>query len=268
MTYNKKMKIGKNVTFGENVIISAVGIIEDNVKIGNNVILEGDINIGSGTKIDHGTIIRGKIKIGKNNWIYPYCVFGTGPQHVSFKEKNVQNSITKFGIIEIGNNNIIREYTTVHLPTVKKKTFVGSNCYIMAYCHIAHDAIIHDNIVMANKTTLSGFVEIFDNANLGLGIDVHQFCKIGAHSMIGMGNSISKDVLPFSLINKQQFTKINTIGLKRNKIKKSEINKIEKIYEEKFPIKTAKEWYEKEIVTFMKKSSRGIYFPIFSKNKL
>lgn len=267
MTHENKMKIGKNVTFGENVIVSAVGIIEDNVKIGNNVILEGNIKIGSGTKIDHGTIIRGKIKIGKNNWIYPYCVFGTGPQHISFKEKDIKNSEKKFGSIEIGNNNIIREFSTIHLPTVNKKTFLGSNCYIMAYCHIAHDAIVHDDVVMANKTTLSGFVEIFNNANLGLGIDVHQFCKIGAYSMIGMGNSISKDVLPFSLINKQQFTKINAVGLLRNNIKKSDIKKIEQIYKEQFPIKDTKYWYEKEIVDFMKKSTREIYFPIFGKNK-
>ena len=256
-----KNKIGKNT------IISDTVSMEENVEIGDNVILEGSINIGAGTKIDHGVIIRGKTKIGKNNWIYPNCIFGTGPQHVSFKEKDVKNSVKKFGMIEIGDNNIIREFTTMHLPTVKKKTFVGSNCYIMAYCHIAHDAIVHDNVVMANKTTLSGHVEIFNNANLGLDNNIHQYCKIGAYSMIGMGNSISKDVLPFSIINKQEFTKINSIGLLRNKIKKSDIKNIEKIYEEKFPIKIAKEWYEKEIINFMKKSSRGIYFPIFNKNK-
>jgi UDP-N-acetylglucosamine acyltransferase len=170
-------------------------------------------------------------------------------------------------MIEIGDNNIIREFTTIHLPTIKKKTIIGSNCYIMAYCHIAHDAIVHDSVILANKTTLSGHVEIFNHANLGLGVNIHQFCKIGAYSLIGMGNSISKDVLPFSLINKQEFTKINSIGLLRNKIKKSDIEKIGKIYEEKFPIKVAKEWYEKEIVNFMKKTTRTTYFPIFNKNK-
>jgi UDP-N-acetylglucosamine acyltransferase len=262
-----KMKVGKNVKIGKNTIISKNVIVGDNVKIGNNVILEGNINIGAGTKIDHGVIIRGKTKIGKNNWIYPNCVFGTGPQHVSFKEKDIENSIKKFGMIEIGDDNIIREFTTIHLPTVKKKTIVGSNCYIMAYCHIAHDAIVHDSVILANKTTLSGHVEIFNHANLGLDVNIHQLCKIGAYSMIGMGNSISKDVLPFSLINKQEFSKINSVGLLRNKIKKSDIEKIGKIYKEKFPIKVAKEWYEKEIVNFMKKTTRTTYFPIFNKNK-
>jgi acyl-[acyl carrier protein]--UDP-N-acetylglucosamine O-acyltransferase len=85
--------------------------------------------------------------------------------------------------------------------------------------------------------------------------------------MIGMGNSISKDVLPFSLINKQEFTKTNNIGLLRSKIKKSDIKNIEKIYEKKFPIKSTKEWYEREIVNFMKISTRGIYFPSFNKKK-
>ena len=268
------MKVGKNVTFGENVIISDVGSIGDivkigdNVKIGNNVILEGDINIGSGTTIDHGTIIRGRVKIGKNNWIYPYCVIGTGPEHLLFKEKSIDNSIKEFGIVEIGDSNFIREFTTMHLATADKKTSIGSNCYILATCHIGHDAIIHDNVVISNKTAVGGSAEIFNNARIGLGTNIHQYCKIGVYSMIGMGNAISKDVMPFSLINKRQFTKINTVGLLRNKIKKSDIQKIEKIYKEKFPIKTGKEWYEKEIVNFMKKSTRGVYLPIFGKNDL
>lgn len=249
----------KKPTIGINSIIDKQTTFGDNVSIGNNVIIQGKVSIGANTRIDHNSIIQGNVIIGKNNWIYPSCVIGTGPEHVSFRE-DPNEKYTKTGRIVIGTGNVIREFITIHLPTVKQ-TKIGSDCYIQARSHIAHDVTVHDNVTIANQVALGGHSEVFDNATIGLATQIHQYCKIGSHSMIGMCNAISKDVLPFSLINKREFTKINTVGLTRNKIKKNDILKIKYTYEHNFPVKTAKTWYEREIKDFVKKSTRGYYIP-------
>ena len=241
--------IGPNVKLGKNIIIK------------NNVMLEGEITIGDGTRIDHNCVIRGNTIIGKNNWIYPSCVIGTGPEHNSHKE-NKNKGWTEKGRIRIGDNNVIREVVTIHMP-IKKETIIGSKCYLLAHSHIGHDALIHDNVTISNVSLIGGHSEIFDNAVIGLSNSIHQYCKIGAYSMLGMGNSIAKDVLPFSLINRQKFTKINAVGLQRNKIKKKDIQGIQKTYEGDFPTSVAKTWYEKEIKNFVKKSTRKYYMPEF-----
>ena len=252
----------RNVKIGKNATISKSVTMQDGVIIGDNVILEGDITVGVGTRIDHGTIIRGTVAIGKNNWIYPFCIIGTGAQHILFKENDILSSITKNCAIKIGDNNIIREFTTIHLPTIKKNTAIGSDCYMMAYCHVAHDCTIHDGVILTNKTSLGGHVEVFEHATIGFDNNIHQYRKIGAYAMLGMGNSIAKDVPPFALINRQKFTKINEIGLERHGVKKSDIKKIKTLYMKGVPPKNTKTWYEKEIVKFLKNAAT-CYVPKF-----
>ena len=265
-------RMEKNVEIGDNAIIRCSGSIGEGVKIGNGVILEGAITVGAGTRIDHGTVVRGNVKIGRNNWIYPYCVIGGGPQHLTHREASIEDSIKGFSGIQIGDGNVIREFSTIHLPIHKRRTALGNDCYLMAYAHIAHDCQIYDRVVLANKTTLGGHSIIFSNANLGYGNNVHQFCKIGAHTMIGMGCNITKDVLPFALINRNKFTKINRIGMERSGIGRDEIDKIEAIYatgawRRRRPAATeaadGPAWYAKEIARFVRISERGMYEPSF-----
>lgn len=261
-----RISFGKNVSIGKSAVITGSGIIGDGVTIGENVIIEGNVRIGRGTRIDHGVIMRGRVRIGRGNWIYPFCVIGTGPQDVSLKERDVEDSVRRFGSIEIGDNNVIREFATIHLPA-KKKTVIGSGCYILAYGHFAHDVRVHDNVTMANKTTLGGYVEVHDHANIGFNCQIHPHCRIGAYSMIGMGNSITKDVLPFSLINRMQFTKVNRMGLERNNVKKQDVKNIEILYQKNFPPKVAKTWYEKEIRGFVRRSDGKVYTPVFNEGR-
>lgn len=256
--------LGENVIVGRNVVIDGQVHIANNVQIGHGVTIEGIVSIDSKTRIDNYSIIRGKVEIGSDNWIYPFCIIGTGPQHLKYPEKSSADFSLNKGKIVIGSYNKIREYTTIHLPTIEEKTIIGSNCYIMAYCHIAHDSIIHDSVIMANEATLGGHVEVHKYANIGLNVAVHQFCKIGAYSMVGMGNTVVKDVLPFSVLIKQIFSKINKIGMQRNNIKEEDILAIENFYK-KFDIasSSSKIWYEKEIKSFVNSSKRGYYFPEF-----
>lgn len=191
-----------------------------------------------------------EVAINDTNKVYPYCVIGAPPQHIKLP-------ISK-GVISIGNNNIIREFTTIHLPT-QDVTKIGNDNYIMSYCHIAHDCILHDNIILATRVTLGGHVVIYDNAYLGQCSAVHPHCRIGRNVMIGMGCPIVKDVPPFALINQGKFTKINKTGLKRAGVSDEDINGIEDVYRGKNRHST---WYEKEIEVFME-NAKSVYAPEF-----
>ena len=191
-----------------------------------------------------------EVEINDTNKVYPYCVIGAPPLHV-------ERPISK-GVISIGDNNTIREFTTIHLPT-GDVTRIGNNNYIMPYCHISHDCILHDNIILATRVTLAGHVVIHDNAYLGQCCAVHQHCRIGRNTMIGMGCPIVKDVPPFALINRGKFTKINHIGLKRAGISDEDINGIEDAYRGKDRHST---WYGREIDAFMG-NAKSAYMPEF-----
>lgn len=254
----RRPRIGHGTVIGERTRISPGCTIGDDVRIGDGVIMEGNVRVGNNTTIDHGVIIRGSTSIGRDNWIYPYCIIGTGPEHRAFTD-----SVPSGLRIDIGDRNIIREYSRMHLPTKSKKTALGSDCYVMACSHIAHDAVVHDNVTMADLTTLGGHVEVFDYANLGFSTIVHPFCKIGPYAMVGMNSSITKDVLPFALMNRQKFTKINAVGLGRAGIAEGDIEGIRRMYLEGVP-RSPKTWYEKEARRFMRKSSRSAYEPSFA----
>ena len=172
-----------------------------------------------------------KVKMGTGNIIYPYACIGTDAQH----PRDDSN-----GIIEIGDNNIFREYVTVHLPTKSKLTKVGSNCYFMVLAHIAHDCIVEDNVRISNNSILSGHVHVMTGAVLGLACCVHQFQVIGSYSMLGMNTTVSSKnkILPGKVYvgSNAKGLKENTIGLERNNISSAELEKevqrFEKLYEE------------------------------------
>ncbi len=160
-----------------------------------------------------------KVIIGKNNVIGPYSVIGTDAQHT----RDVSN-----GKIYIGNNNIIREFTTIHLPTkLRKKTIIGNNCNLMTMSHIAHDCIIEDDVVFSNNVTLGGNTHVMKKAQLGFNTIVHQNQVIGSFVMIGMGTIVTRKikVLPGFVYfgNSAKKIKKNSIGFKKKGISKSEI---------------------------------------------
>ena len=151
--------------------------------------------------------------IGKGNTIGPYVVIGNQAQW-----KNKKN----IGKIIIGNNNVFNEYTNIHLPTsLKRKTFIGNNNYIMNSTTIDHDCYLEDDIVLSSNVILGGNIHIMKNANLGIKTIVHQNQIIGSYSMVGMGSIITKTIkiLPGYIYFGKPVKKIkNTFSLKRNKI--------------------------------------------------
>jgi len=181
--------------------------------------------IGKNVTIDAFAYIDDNVIIGDNCHIFPSAVIGAVPQDLKYNGEETWTII--------GDNCVLREFVTVHRGTASKgKTVVGNNNLIMAYCHIAHDCILHDNIIMSNVTQLAGEVEIDDYAVIGGGTLVHQFTHIGGHVMIQGGSKINKDIPPYAIVAREPiaFCGINSVGLNRRGFTPEQIHTIQEIY--------------------------------------
>ena len=194
-------------------MISPLAYVSPKAQIGNNV------------TIDAFAYIDNNVILGDNCHVFPHAVIGCVPQDLKFRGEETWTII--------GDNCVLREFVTIHRGTASKgKTVVGNNNLIMAYCHVAHDCILHDNIIMSNATQLAGEVEVDDFAIIGGGTLVHQFSHIGGHVMIQGGSKINKDIPPFAIIARDPiaFCGINSIGLNRRGFTPEQIHTIQEVY--------------------------------------
>ena len=198
-------------------MIDPRAVVDPNAKLANDVAVEAfsiigaDVEIGEGTWIGPHVVVRGHTRIGQRNKIFQFCSVGDRPQHVGYKGEPTR--------LEIGDDNTVREYCTLNRGTVEGGgvTRIGNNNFLMAYVHIAHDCIVGDRTIFANCASLAGHVMVQDNAMLGGFTLVHQYCRIGAHSITGIGSVCLKDVPPFIVAAGNTATPhgINVKGLRR-----------------------------------------------------
>ncbi len=200
--------------------------LADDVEVGPYSIIGEHVEIGAGTKVGPHVVIHGHTRIGKNNHIFQFCSLGEIPQ-----DKKYAGEPTR---LEIGDNNTIREFCTFNLGTVQDGglTSVGSDNWIMAYVHIAHDCHVGNHTIMANGATLAGHVHVQDWVILGGLSGVHQFVRVGAHSMTGFQSRITQDVPPFFTVagNPVEAHGINAEGLKRRGYSAAAISAIKAAY--------------------------------------
>ena len=208
-------------------IVDVKAKISNNVKIGPYCFIGPEVEIGTDTILHSHVNIVGNTKIGKNNQIYPFSSIGTPPQDLKYKGE--KNSLI------IGNNNKFREYVNINPGTEQGGgiTRVGDNNLFMVYCHIAHDCLISDNIVLANNVQVGGHVTIQNNAIVGGSCAIHQFSRIGEAAMVGGMTGVLSDVIPFGLSmgNRNNLMGLNLIGLRRSKVSNENIKKIQLAYE-------------------------------------
>ena len=181
--------------------------------------------IGKNVTIDAFAYIDDNVIIGDNCHIFPSAVIGAVPQDLKYKGEETWTII--------GDNCVLREFVTIHRGTASKgKTVIGNNNLIMAYCHVAHDCILHDNIIMSNATQLAGEVEVDDFAIIGGGTLVHQFSHIGSHVMIQGGSKINKDIPPYVIAAREPiaYCGINSVGLNRRGFTPEQIHTIQEAY--------------------------------------
>ncbi len=186
-----------------------------------------DVEIGERSVLHSHVAVQGPTKIGRDNSFFPFCSIGLAPQDVSYAGEPTR--------LEIGDHNVIREFVTINRGTVKGGglTRVGNRTLIMAYVHVAHDCVIGDDVILANAATLGGHVTVEEWATVGALCPVHHFVRIGAHSFIGGGTTITRDVLPFSKTVAARDTHaygLNATGLERRGFTKDRIRKLHHAY--------------------------------------
>ena len=208
-------------------VINGEDDMADDVEIGPYSIIQGKVKIGKGTIVEgHCTIGSryGIVELGENNSISPGAVIGGPPQDVSYKSEAT--------MLIVGNNNVIREFTTLNIATSKadKKTEIGNNCYFMAYTHVGHDSKIGNNVIIANNSHLGGHTTIEDNVTIGGVCAFNQFTKVGRNAFIAGSSIVTKDILPFCRAqgNYAVARATNKIGLLRKGFSKAEVQNIHK----------------------------------------
>ncbi|MEK6476402.1 acyl-ACP--UDP-N-acetylglucosamine O-acyltransferase [Catalinimonas sp. 4WD22] len=246
--------------------------IHPEAKIANNVVIEPfstihkDVIIEEGTWIGPNVTIMEGARIGKNCKIFPGAVIAAVPQDLKFAGEKT--------VAIIGDNTTVRECATINRGTVDKyKTEVGKNCLIMAYVHLGHDCTIGDHCILGNTTQLAGHVQIDDYAIFGGACAVQQFTKIGAHTYIGGGSLVRKDIPPFTKAAREpvSYVGINSIGLRRRGFTTEAISEIQNIYRiiylsglnnssalSEIEMQMAPSKERDEIIQFIQTSTRGI----------
>lgn len=207
-------------------IIDPTAVIADDVKIGPYTVVGANVEIGAGCEIASHVVINGPTKIGLNNRIFQFASIGEEPQDKKFHGEDTW--------LEIGDNNLIRESVTINRGTVQGGglTRVGSNNWIMAYVHIAHDCLIGNDNIFANNASLAGHVLVDDHVILGGFTLISQFNYLGSHSFSAMGSVISRNVPPYVLVSGHMAKPVgvNVEGLKRRQFSETQIRNIRQAY--------------------------------------
>jgi UDP-N-acetylglucosamine acyltransferase len=200
--------------------------LDSSVSVGPYSVIGPDVEIGAGTVIGAHVVIQGPTRIGRENHIQPFASLGGVPQ-----DKKYAGEPT---LLELGDRNSIFEFVTLNRGTAQDKgtTKIGSDNWLMAYVHVAHDCLLGDNIIMANNATLAGHVDIEDWAILGGFSKIHQFVRIGAHSFTGMNVDITRDVPPYVMVSGTPVEPhgINSEGLKRRDFTPEQVRNIKNAY--------------------------------------
>jgi UDP-N-acetylglucosamine acyltransferase len=247
--------IAPDCQLGEGVEIGAYSIIGTDVRIGKNTI------IGPHVVIDKYT------QIGEGCHIFQFASIGADPQDLKFGGEKTR--------VVIGNFNTIREFVTIHRSTTHDigVTIIGDHNLIMAYCHVAHNCKLGNNIVMSNSAMLAGHVHVEDFATIGGMSGILQFSHIGGHCMVAGASAVVKDVPPYSLVsgNHAKLFGLNIIGLKRRNFSEETIKALEKayriIFRSQLLLKDALRKVEDEVepfpevkhfIKFIKESERGV----------
>lgn len=247
-------------------IVDSKARLGGGVSVGPYSIVDGDVTIGDGTVIGAHCVITGHTVLGKRNRVFTGAVVGSEPQDVKYHGEETY--------LEIGDENVIREYATLNPGTGEgSKTVIGNDNWIMIQAHVGHNCVIHNHVKLANGVMLGGHAVIEDHATVGGGTPVHQYVHIGRHAMIGGGFRVVQDVVPFMMAGDEplRIYGINQVGLERNQVSKETVELLKKAHKvifrnnltlkEAIQVLTADFPQTEEIkclVEFLSSSTRGI----------
>lgn len=208
-------------------IVSPKAKIGENVKIGPYAVIDDEVTIADSVEIMSHACISGNTAVGKGTKIFPFATIGYPPQDLKFQGEKSK--------LIIGENNVIREYVTMHLGTKGglMETRVGNGNLFMVGVHIAHDCVVGNNVIMGNNVTLGGHVVIQNNVIIGGMSAIHQFVRVGQHAVIGGMSGVERDVIPFGAVKGERASlyDLNLIGMQRMDMDHRNILMMKKLYE-------------------------------------
>ncbi len=196
------------------------------VEVGPYAVVGSKVVIGDRTKVGPQVVLDGRTRIGEENLIVGQASLGGPPQDLSYKGEPTE--------LSIGDRNTIREFVTINRGTVKGGgiTRIGSDCLLMACCHVAHDCDLANRIIMGNNVLLAGHVKVEEQANISGGAAAHHFVTIGAYSYVGGMTRMVQDVPPYMILegHPSRVRGVNVIGLQRGGFPEDEIEALRQAF--------------------------------------
>ncbi len=251
-------------------IVDPKARLGEGIQVGAYAIIGEGVELGDNCRVDHHATLEGPCYIGKNNHFFPYAAIGFKSQDLKYTGEPT--------LLDIGSDNVFREFTTVHRGTSPgERTVIGNNNLFLAYVHIAHNCLVGNKTIFSNNATLAGHVVVGDSAVISGLSAVHQFCRIGAHAIIGGCAKIVQDVPPFLVAdgNPAHLRGVNHVGLERRGFVDADIKALRRAYRiiadktlnfsqatEKIEASDdATNTYVKYLVGFLKTTQRGVVRP-------
>jgi UDP-N-acetylglucosamine acyltransferase len=248
-------------------IVSPKARLDSDVQVGAYSIIGEHVTIGKGTVIGPHVVIDPHTAVGAGCRIFQYASIGAIPQSLKFEGEE--------STVSIGDRCVIREFVTINRGTKDGGgiTEIGSDCFIMASAHVAHDCRLGHHVIMANCATLAGHITIGNHANIGGLVAIHQFVRVGDYAFIGGKSAVVKDIPPFMIAagDRAGLHGLNLVGLKRHGFAPETILALKKAYRIIFRFGlTLNEALERvaaqipaspeivQLLTFIKSSQRGI----------
>jgi UDP-N-acetylglucosamine acyltransferase len=259
------MPISPTARVHPTAVVAPEADVADDVVIGPYVVVEGEVQIGQGCVIRPGACLIGPLTMGKGNMVFSGAVLGEAPQHVKYRGEPTR--------LEIGDHNIFREHVTVHRGTTHSHvTRIGSNNFLMAHCHVAHDCQIGNGCILANGALVAGHCVLEDNVYLSGNCAIHQFVRVGRLALLSGVSASTKDIPPFIMQQRiNVVVGVNVVGMRRAGIPTSGIDAVRRayhlLYRDGLPLPEALARIEQELagidvvaelVAFIRSSSRGI----------
>lgn len=211
-------------------IVAQGAELDSDVEIGPYAVIGPRVRIGQGTAVGAHAVIEGNTTIGKNNRIFQFAALGAIPQDLKFSGEQTR--------LEIGDDNQIREFATMHLGTQGGGglTKIGNGSLFMAYSHVAHDVFVGDRCVIANSAALAGHVILEDDVKIGGLAGLHQFTRVGRHAFVAAGAIVTQDVPPYCIVQGDRATLagLNTVGLSRAGFEPQAMSRIKSAYKTLF----------------------------------
>lgn len=207
-------------------IVAEGARLHETVEVGPFSIIGPEVEIDEGTTVGSHVVIEGRTKIGKRNRIFQYAAIGAIPQDLKYRGQPTR--------LEIGDENLIREFTTLHIGTVEGGgvTRIGNRCLLQIYSHVAHDVILGDGVILGAGVLLAGHVVVENHVIFGGGSAVHQFVRIGEHAFISGLTGVGMDVPPYCTVagHRAELAGLNTVGLTRHNFGEDQIRRIKQAY--------------------------------------